>query len=81
MKNEALNHIDDQTTDDGVTREKEAGINKIEQVNIVPVIKPNARQTINEKQMSKTKIQQDRIATQEEKKLLMRKLIIMLQLH
>lgn len=55
MKNEALNHIDDQTTDDGVTREKEAGINKIEQVNIVPVIKPNARQTINEKQMSKTK--------------------------
>ena len=68
LKNEALNHIDDQTTDDGVTREKEAGINKIEQVNIVPVIKPNARQTINEKaNEQKQKIQQDRIATQEEK--------------
>ncbi|MGX0308445.1 SasC/Mrp/FmtB intercellular aggregation protein [Staphylococcus warneri] len=68
LKNEALNHIDDQTTDDGVTREKEAGINKIEQVNIIPVIKPNARQTINEKaNEQKQKIQQDRIATQEEK--------------
>ncbi|MCJ1804396.1 SasC/FmtB family protein [Staphylococcus warneri] len=68
LKNEALNHIDVQTTDDGVTREKEAGINKIEQVNIVPVIKPNARQTINEKaNEQKQKIQQDRIATQEEK--------------
>lgn len=68
LKNDALNHIDDQTTDDGVTREKEAGINKIDQVNIVPVIKPNARQAINDKaNEQRQRIQQDPIATKEEK--------------
>ena len=64
LKNDALNHIDDQTTDDGVTREKEAGINKINQVNIVPVIKPNARQAINDK--ANEQINQNQEATQEE---------------
>lgn len=68
LKNDALNHIDDQTTDDGVTREKEAGINKINQVNIVPVIKPNARQAINDKaNEQRQRIQQDPVATKEEK--------------
>ncbi|MFV5932656.1 DUF1542 domain-containing protein [Staphylococcus warneri] len=55
-------------TDDGVTREKEAGINKINQVNIVPVIKPNARQAINDKaNEQRQRIQQDPVATKEEK--------------
>lgn len=68
LKNDALNHIDDQITDDGVTREKEAGINKINQVNIVPVIKPNARQAINDKaNEQRQRIQQDPVATKEEK--------------
>ena len=60
---------------------KEAGINKIEQVNIVPVIKPNARQTINEKANEQNKKFNKTVLQHKKKKLLMHKLIIMLQLH
>lgn len=48
-KNEIIGNIGDQTTDDGVTRIKDQGIQTLSGDTATPVVKPNAKQAIRDK--------------------------------
>ncbi|HCX1105331.1 TPA: DUF1542 domain-containing protein [Staphylococcus aureus] len=48
-KNEIIGNIGDQTTDDGVTRIKDQGIQTLSRDTATPVVKPNAKQAIRDK--------------------------------
>ncbi|CDR28252.1 LPXTG-anchored aggregation protein SasC [Staphylococcus schweitzeri] len=48
-KNEIIDNIGDQTTDDGVTRIKNQGIQTLAGDTATPVVKPNAKQAIRDK--------------------------------
>ncbi|MCG9841839.1 LPXTG-anchored repetitive surface protein SasC [Staphylococcus argenteus] len=48
-KNEIIGDIGDQTTDDGVTRIKDQGIETLSRDTATPVVKPNAKQAIRDK--------------------------------
>ncbi|MCG9836939.1 LPXTG-anchored repetitive surface protein SasC [Staphylococcus argenteus] len=48
-KNEIIGDIGDQTTDDGVTRIKDQGIETLSRDMATPVVKPNAKQAIRDK--------------------------------
>ncbi len=48
-KNEIIGNIGDQTTDDGVTRIKDQGIQILSGDTATPVVKPNAKQAIRDK--------------------------------
>ncbi|MFK3220492.1 LPXTG-anchored repetitive surface protein SasC [Staphylococcus aureus] len=48
-KNEIIGNIGDQTTDDGVTRIKDQGIQNLSGDTATPVVKPNAKQAIRDK--------------------------------
>ncbi|HDK2898365.1 TPA: LPXTG-anchored repetitive surface protein SasC [Staphylococcus aureus] len=48
-KNEIIGNIGDQTTDDGVTRIKDQGIQTLSGDTATPVVKPNAKQAIHDK--------------------------------
>ncbi|HDF2047910.1 TPA: LPXTG-anchored repetitive surface protein SasC [Staphylococcus aureus] len=48
-KNEIIGNIGDQTTDDGVTRIKDQGIQTLSGDTATPVVKPNAKQVIRDK--------------------------------
>lgn len=48
-KNEIIGNIGDQTTDDGVTRIKDQGIQTLSGDTAKPVVKPNAKQAIRDK--------------------------------
>ncbi|EOD8708472.1 LPXTG-anchored aggregation protein SasC [Staphylococcus aureus] len=48
-KNEIIGNIGDQTTDDGVTRIKDQGIQTLSGDTATPVVKPNAKKTIRDK--------------------------------
>lgn len=66
-KNEISNNIDDELTDDGVERVKEAGLHTLESDTPHPVTKPNARQVVNNKaEQQKTLIRNNHEATTEE---------------
>lgn len=66
-KNEISNNIDDELTDDGVERVKEAGLHTLESDTPHPVTKPNARQVVNNKaEQQKTLIHNNHEATTEE---------------
>ncbi|PTU86791.1 methicillin resistance protein FmtB [Staphylococcus pasteuri] len=67
-RDNAINNIDDQTTDDGVTNEKNAGLNILNGDTGTPIAKPNARQAVNDKATEqRALINQDTVATTEEK--------------
>ncbi|MGJ0743029.1 SasC/FmtB family protein [Staphylococcus epidermidis] len=66
-KNEISNNIDDELTDDGVERVKEAGLHTLESDTPHPVTKPNARQVVNNRaDQQKTLIRNNHEATTEE---------------
>lgn len=66
-KNEISNNIDDELTDDGVERVKEAGLHTLESDTSHPVTKPNARQVVNNRaDQQKTLIRNNHEATTEE---------------
>lgn len=66
-KNEISNNIDDELTDDGVERVKEAGLHTLERDTPHPVTKPNARQVVNNRaDQQKTLIRNNHEATTEE---------------
>ncbi|HFE4061858.1 TPA: LPXTG-anchored aggregation protein SasC [Staphylococcus aureus] len=48
-KNEIIGNIGDQTTDDGVTRIKDQGIQTLSGDTVTPVVKPNAKKAIRDK--------------------------------
>ncbi|HHD0130271.1 TPA: LPXTG-anchored aggregation protein SasC [Staphylococcus aureus] len=48
-KNEIIGNIGDQTTDDGVTRIKDQGLQTLSRDTATPVVKPNAKQAIRDK--------------------------------
>lgn len=48
-KNEIIGNIGDQTTDDGVTRIKDQGIQTLSGDTAIPVVKPNAKKAIRDK--------------------------------
>ncbi|MVN43230.1 LPXTG-anchored repetitive surface protein SasC [Staphylococcus aureus] len=48
-KNEIIGNIGDQTTDDGVTRIKDQGIQTLSEDTATPVVKPNAKKAIRDK--------------------------------
>ncbi len=52
-KNEIIGNIGDQTTDDGVTRIKDQGIQTLSINTATPVVKPNAKKAILIKQRNK----------------------------
>ncbi|TBW83298.1 DUF1542 domain-containing protein, partial [Staphylococcus hominis] len=63
-KNEISNNIDDELTDDGVERVKEAGLHTLESDTPHPVTKPNARQVVNNRaDQQKTLIRNNHEAT------------------
>ncbi len=67
-RDNAINNIDDQTTDDGVTNEKNAGLNILNGDTGTPIAKPSARQAVNDKATEqRALINQDTVATTEEK--------------
>ncbi|HCV0444442.1 TPA: LPXTG-anchored repetitive surface protein SasC [Staphylococcus aureus] len=55
-KNEIIGNIGDQTTDDGVTRIKDQGIQTLSGDTATPVVKPNAKQAIRDKAAKQRKI-------------------------
>lgn len=55
-KNEIIGNIGDQTTDDGVTRIKDQGIQTLSGDTATPVVKPNAKQAIRDKSAKQREI-------------------------
>ncbi|HFN8203991.1 TPA: LPXTG-anchored aggregation protein SasC [Staphylococcus aureus] len=55
-KNEIIGNIGDQTTDDGVTRIKDQGIQTLSGDTATPVVKPNAKKAIRDKATKQRKI-------------------------
>ncbi|NGH77223.1 LPXTG-anchored repetitive surface protein SasC [Staphylococcus aureus] len=55
-KNEIIGNIGDQTTDDGVTRIKDQGIQTLSGDTATPVVKPNAKKAIRDKAMKQREI-------------------------
>ncbi|HCW7268066.1 TPA: LPXTG-anchored repetitive surface protein SasC [Staphylococcus aureus] len=55
-KNEIIGNIGDQTTDDGVTRIKDQGIQTLSGDTATPVVKPNAKQAIRDKAVKQREI-------------------------
>ena len=81
-KNEILSKIDDQTTDEGVEQVKNTGLTTLAADTPQPVIKPKAREAINNKVTDqKALINQNNEATHEEKNVAIQKLIIILRNH
>ncbi|HDP6137792.1 TPA: DUF1542 domain-containing protein [Staphylococcus aureus] len=67
-KNEIIGNIGDQTTDDGVTRIKDQGIQTLSGDTATPVVKPNAKQAIRDKAAKQREIiNHTPDATQEER--------------
>ncbi|HDD7184329.1 TPA: DUF1542 domain-containing protein [Staphylococcus aureus] len=67
-KNEIIGNIGDQTTDDGVTRIKDQGIQTLSGDTATPVVKPNAKQAIRDKAAKQREIINNTPdATQEER--------------
>lgn len=55
-KNEIIGNIGDQTTDDGVTRIKDQGIQTLSGDTATPVVKPNAKKAIRDKATKQRKL-------------------------
>ena len=73
-KNEILSKIDDQTTDEGVEQVKNTGLTTLAADTPQPVIKPKAREAINNKVTDqKALINQNNEATHEEKNVAIQK--------
>ncbi|HDD3448936.1 TPA: LPXTG-anchored repetitive surface protein SasC [Staphylococcus aureus] len=66
-KGNIIGDIGDQTTDDGVTRIKDQGIQTLSGDTATPVVKPNAKKAIRDKATKRQQINSNREATQEEK--------------